>query len=361
MTAEHGDDTTASPRLLAVGTATPPRGYTQREVLERFGITDRRVISLFRNSHIHRRHLFLPEGAWGQVPVETQEQLLARHRSGALRLGRDAVEQCLARSGVAVTDIGYLCCVTSTGFLCPGLSAHLLKHLGLREDCGRVDVVGMGCNAGLNGLHPVVAWCSRNPGRYALLLCVEVCSAAYVVDGTMRTAVVNALFGDGAAALLVGTEAPRGVIGDPHPRPVDFDSQILPEAIEAMRFDWQQEHQKFSFYLDPEIPYVIAANVARPVTRLLGRNGLARRDIRHWLVHSGGKKVIDGIKYNLDLTDHDLRHTLSVLREYGNLSSGSFLFSYQRLVRERVVEAGDLGVMLTMGPGTTIEAVLLRW
>ncbi len=136
---------------------------------------------------------------------------------------------------------------------------------------------------------------------------------------------------------------------------------MIPEAIEAMRYDWDEKAGKFSFFLDREIPYVVGAHVEEVVDRLLGANGLRRSDIAHWTVHSGGKKVVDAIKINLGLTDYDLRHTTGVLRDYGNLSSGSFLFSYQRLLEDRVAAPGDWGVFMTMGPGSTIETALVRW
>jgi len=140
---------------------------------------------------------------------------------------------------------------------------------------------------------------------------------------------------------------------------VDFESHLIPGTINAMYYGL--ENTKLSFYLDRNIPLVIGANVERPVNRLLGRHGLKRRQIDHWIVHSGGKKVINAIEYNLGLTDYDVRHTLSVLRDYGNLSSGSFLFSYKELYSEGIAKKGDLAVAITMGPGTAIETALLAW
>ncbi len=105
----------------------------------------------------------------------------------------------------------------------------------------------------------------------------------------------------------------------------------------------------------------MGANAEKPVDRLLDAHGLKRRDISHWIVHSGGKKVIDAIKYNIGITEYDVRHTTSVLRDFGNISSGSFLFSYQRLLNEGLVRRGDYGVLMTMGPGSTIETALVRW
>src|SRR4029077_6137574 len=104
------------------------------------------------------------------------------------------------------------------------------------------------------------------------------------------------------------------------PRLLSFASHIITAAVEAMRYDWDGAQGKFSFFLDPDIPYVVGAHAELVVGRLLSGTGLRRSDIRHWLVHSGGKKVIDAIRVNLGLTRHDVRHTTSVLRDYGNLS-----------------------------------------
>jgi predicted naringenin-chalcone synthase len=128
-----------------------------------------------------------------------------------------------------------------------------------------------------------------------------------------------------------------------------------------MRYDWDSNLDRFSFFLDPQIPYVVGAHAETVVDRLLVGTGLRRSDIGHWLVHSGGKKVIDAVVVNLGLSRHDVRHTIGVLRDHGNVSSGSFLFSYERLVAEGVTSPGDYGVLMTMGPGSTIETALVQW
>ena len=194
------------------------------------------------------------------------------------------------------------------------------------------------------------------------MVCAEACSAAYVIDGSMRTAVVNSLFGDGAAAIALVAPADGDAAAEPAgPRILSFASHLITDAMGAMRYDWDDDQHKFSFYLDPDIPYVVGAHAERVVDRLLGEHHLRRSDIRHWLVHSGGKKVIDAVRVNLGLSRHDVRHTIGVLRDHGNLSSGSFLFSYRRLIEEGVVRRGDHGVMMTMGPGSTIETALVQW
>jgi len=347
-------------RIVGVGTATPPTSYTQLELLDAFGIKDRRIRSIFLNSAIDRRYLILPHAnKEGSHPNESQGELLTKHRKFATDIGAQAIQACISNCNASLSDISFLCCVTTTGFLSPGVSAFLCRELGLRPDRARLDVVGMGCNGGLNALNATASWALANPGKLAIMLCVEICSAAYVIDETVRTGVVNSLFGDGAAAIALmssaGDKAAKG------PAILKFNSRLITEAIDAMRYDWDESNGKFSFFLDPQIPYVVGANVETTINGLLAGTGLRRSDIVHWVVHSGGKKVIDAIRINLGLSAHDLRHTISVLRDYGNLSSGSFLFSFQRLMSEGTIARDDYGVMIAMGPGSTIESALLQW
>nr|CAQ52620.1 type III polyketide synthase [Streptomyces violaceoruber] len=357
-----------SPRLIGVGTAVPSESYSQREILDIFAIDDPRVRSVFLNSAIERRFLRLPperEDGGGRH-MESQGELLRKHRESGVDMGARALQECLKNTGATLDDVRHLCCVTSTGFLTPGFSAMLIKELGLNPSTSRLDVVGMGCNAGLNGLNSVVGWAAAHPGELALMVCVEACSAAYVFDGTMRTSVVNSLFGDGSAAVAVVAGEPWGedagkAEGSRGPEVLKFASCIIPEAIGAMRYDWDDDQNKFSFFLDRDVPYVVGAHAEEVVGRLLAGTSLRRSDIEHWVVHSGGKKVIDSVMVNLGLTRHDVRHTTGVLRDYGNLSSGSFLFSYERLLDSGVVRRGDYGVFMTMGPGSTIETALLRY
>lgn len=347
------------PTVAGIGTATPDTAYTQAQILDLFDIKDRRTALLFRNGGIDRRFLSLAlDPVSGKPREETQGELLQKHERFALEVGSSAIERCLRRANASLGDVRYLCCVTTTGMLTPGLSALLCERLQLRRDCSRLDIVGMGCNAGLNGLNAVASWARSNPGKLALMLCAEICSAAYVMDDRVETAVVNGLFGDGAGAIaLIAPEDGQST----NPSILSFTSRVVTEAIDAMRFDWSEEHGKFSFALALDTPYVVGANVESVIDQLLGEAGLRRSDIAHWIVHSGGKKVIDAVRINLGLTGTDLRHTAGVLRDFGNVSSGSFLFSLERLLDEGIARRGDYGVMMTMGPGTTIETALMQW
>ncbi|MBM75102.1 MAG: type III polyketide synthase [Proteobacteria bacterium] len=349
----------APARILSVGTSLPQNRYTQKEILELFHVENPIVRRIFQASHIEGRHLYLPEPDENGVPNESQSQLLSKHRKGAMELGRAAVEKALDRSGLKASEIDMLCCISSSGFMLPGLTAMFVRHFGFRTDCHRMDLLGMGCNAGLNGLNPVTAWARANPGKTAMMVCCEINSALYVFDNKVGTGVVNSLFGDGCAAVVI-----RAQVQDSPlllPEILFFSSHLIPETWRAMSYHWSEEHGKFYFNLDRDVPYVLGAHADQPIAKLLAPFGLQIRDVSHWIVHSGGKKVLDALKYTLGITAHDIRHTVSLLRDCGNLGSGSFLFAYERLLKEGKVKAGDYGVMMTMGPGSTIETALLKW
>jgi polyketide synthase Type III len=343
------------PRIVCVGTARPPWRYTQEEIASFLGVPEGLGRRFFRTSGVETRNLYLQPAPDGTLAQEDEYQLLERHRRGALELGREAVSRCLAEVSCKTSDIQFLCCVTSSGFMLPGLSAMYVRHLGFRDDCQRLDIVGMGCNAALNAMNAATNWAAVNPGRLAMIICCEVNSAIHVQDDRLVTALANCLFGDGCAAVLITTAAQSGaeVLG--------FSSQILPDVWRAISYHWSREHGKFELYLDKDIPRVLGLNSPVPVSALLDKFALRRNEISHWLVHAGGRKVITAVGEANGLNEGDVRHSKSVLRELGNLGSATVLFSYQELMAEGCVSPGDYGVMIAMGPGVAIETALLSW
>lgn len=347
--------------ILSVGVATPAVSYTQEDVLEKFKITNRRIKQLFEGTRIKKRHLSIPENI--DHLDEPQALLIKRHELGCLQIGEEAISNAIQTAGIELNDISYICVVTSTGFLLPALSARLIRHMSIRPDVQRTDIVGMGCNAGLNGLNTVNNWALANPAKYALLLCVEICSALYVNNGSLRSHVVNSLFGDGAAAVVLRYDTEQVTYDSQKstPRIHGFSSYIITEALEAMQFTWDDEAKKFSFELHHSNPYIVGKFINKPIEDILQKHQLTIQNIDHWIVHGGGRNVISAVKINLGITSHDMRHTTSVLMDYGNLSSPSFLFSYARLIEENVINKGDIGLMVTIGPGAQLETALLEW
>jgi predicted naringenin-chalcone synthase len=274
-----------------------------------------------------------------------------------LDIGSKAIEKALKASALNANEVGFIVCTTSTGFLCPSLTAHLIKHIGFKDSIRRMDLVGMGCNAAVNGLQAATAIAQSMPGISGLLVSIEICSAAYVINQDLSTAVVNSLFGDGASALVVRADTKDNWKAGP--AVLDFEPLIITDSIEAMRYNL--DGTRLSFFLDRDIPYVIGRNAPIPINRLLERHGLKKEHIKHWVLHSGGKKVIDSIVENLNLPQEAVRHTRNILKRYGNVSSSAVIFALGELLKEGVAEEGDYGILMAMGPGSSIETALLRW
>ncbi|CAM5268987.1 Polyketide synthase OS=Streptomyces fumanus OX=67302 GN=GCM10018772_35910 PE=3 SV=1 [Streptomyces fumanus] len=167
LTGDGALKTPYRPRIVGVGTAASDTIYTQTEVLDAFGITDPKIRSVFVNSAIDTRHLTLPDpDADGVRNPEPQGDLLDKHKSMAVRMGVDALNACLKRASAPNSPTcATLCCVSSTGFLTPGLSALMIRELGIDRHCSRSDIVGMGCNAGLNALNVVSGWSAAHPAN----------------------------------------------------------------------------------------------------------------------------------------------------------------------------------------------------
>ena len=177
-------------------------------------------------------------------------------------MGARAIDAALKNAGAGIDDIGHLCCVTTTGFLTPGPERPADPRDGNRAAVRPGRRRGHGLQRRAERARRDAAWSAAHPRQLAILLCVEACSAAYVFDSTMRTAVVNSLFGDGAAAIALtgGDPADGPPPATPGPRILSFASHIITDAVGAMRYDWDDSQGKFSFYLDPDIPYVVGAH-----------------------------------------------------------------------------------------------------
>jgi len=344
------------PRIVAVGTANPPRRYSQREI---YDLSTRhvpfyrspRIEQIFMSSDIDYRHLafdietFAPEDA---------DQLHKRFAEHSVKVGREAIVKCLAAAGKTAADVDYFVAVSCTGYLCPGLSSLLIKELGMRTNVQRADLLGMGCAGAMPGLQRAHDFVKAYPDRTALVLTVEICSACYYIEEDLETVVGNAICGDGAAAALVSNEqaSPGAVI-------VAFDTLLEPSYINTVGFQFRAG--KLRIVLSKDIRDVAGGLAWTLISRLLKEHGLRRDDIHHWVIHSGGRKVIDSIKAEAGLEEHQLVHSRSVLRDYGNMSSPTVMFVLDEVQRQARPRPGELGVMLAMGPGLAVEAALLRW
>jgi alkylresorcinol/alkylpyrone synthase len=269
----------------------------------------------------------------------------------ARRLGAEAARRALARAGpLAEAEVGDLLAVSCTGYSGPGLDVHLADDLGLSERVRRLAIGHMGCYAALPALRTAAALTTTS-GRRALVACVELCTLHVQPASSREDAVYQALFGDGAAAAVVGP-------GGAGPAIVGSATVTVPRSEERM--GWLVEDDGFHMSLSPRVPALVERGVGRLVGDLLGPYGLIPADVAHWAVHPGGPEIVDRVQRRLDLSDAQVARSREVLADGGNRSSATVLFILELLLGDGEVEPGQWVVALAFGTGLTLEALLLR-
>ena len=315
------------------------------------GYTSPRILEIFRNCDIGYRHFYIKPG---QKRDETAGELNQRYLQGALETGCRALAACLKSAHLHAGDIDLLVVCSSTGYICPDLASRLIGHMGFRHDVQRSAVLGLGCAGAVPALQRACDFVRANPGRTAALLAVEICSACYLVDNTMDTVIGNAICADGAAAFIV-----RGGPSPNTPAVVDFESFIDPDHLDKVGFD--SSNGRLRIVLANAVRHLAGPMIERAIDSLLGRNHLSRSDIRFWIPHPGGRKVIDNVQQHLGLTEEQLRFSRSVMRNYGNMSSPTVMFVLDEVIHKGDPRPEDWGVLVALGPGMAAEAALIRW
>jgi len=326
------------------------------------GYTDLRILRIFLNSGIESRCFYLDPENFNRF--ETADELNQRYLQGAMQIGSRAVNACLESAGITPRDVDLFLVCSCTGYLCPDLGSRLIGQLGFRPDVQRAPMLGLGCAGAVPTLQRASDFTRANPGKLALMLAVEICSASYYQDKTLETAVGNAICADGAAAFLLSTNPDIGHIhgsgADLHfPEIVDFQSFLDPAQLDKVGLEHRDG--KLRIILATEVRDLAGPMIENAVDPLLLRNGLNRSDIRFWVAHPGGRKVIDEVKKHIGLTDEQLQFSRTVLRSYGNMSSPTVMYVLDGVVRLGDPQPGDWGVMVALGPGMAAEAALLKW
>ena len=338
------------PRILAVGTALPKERFTQSECLRWVGYTDSLRRGFFLHSGIKHRYLYLDPRTF--TPDETIDQLDARFARGSLEIGSRAILTCLDKGGITPQEIDFLVTTTCTGRLCPSLDTRFIRALGMRRDIQRVHVGDTGCASGVVALQQAFNYIKAHPEGRALVVAVEICSAAYYLDDSLETAVANAIFSDGAAAALV-TGVGDGVAL------VGKRTLLRSEYLDLMGFTYPGGRPRI--LLSKDIRHVAAQMLQELSEVILAEAGLKQRDVRFWVLHSAGRRVIESARDLLGLSERDLRFSRQVLRNFGNMSSATVLFVLDAVLRSQEPRPEEWGLLAALGPGFAAEGFLLRW
>lgn len=279
----------------------------------------------------------------------TTAQRMEHYARLAPPLAVAACRQAITAADIDPQAFTHLVTVSCTGFFAPGLDRMLVQELGLPMTVERTMVGYMGCHGGLNGLRVANAFAAQ-PRARVLLCAVELCSLHYHYSYNPAKMIANAIFADGAAA-VVGVPAAQA--GDAW-RVLASGSCYLPESIDMMT--WTIGDHGFEMTLARSVPAMIHRYLRPWLERWLSDAGYRLEDVRSYAIHPGGPKILGAVEETLGVSAADAAPSREVFAEYGNMSSPTVFFILQRLIERR---APRPCLMLGFGPGLVAEAALV--
>jgi alkylresorcinol/alkylpyrone synthase len=343
-------------RILAVSTAVPPFALDQDDVARRIELVLGprspqivRMLPMFGNTGIERRYSCVPI-EWYERPHEWTDRNRV-YLESAVDLMESATQDVLTQAQRAPDEIDAIVVVSTTGIATPSLDALLMERMGLRRTVRRLPIFGLGCAGGTIGLARAATMAAAAPGKLVLFLVVELCALCFRRDDFSKSNIVaTALFGDGAAAVLLCCDDRPGAAisgGGEH---------TWPQSLDVMGWEVTAEGLKAIFSRD--IPELIAGNMRDVTEAFLAEHGLTVGEIDRFVCHPGGAKVLDALETAFGVRNGALHHARDVLRQYGNMSAATVMFVLQRLLND--AKPWRRALVTALGPGFTAAFTLLE-
>jgi alkylresorcinol/alkylpyrone synthase len=360
---------------VSVATATPSHKLDQSDALtlvKRICCVDERqsrlASALYKHSGVRNRYTAVPHTEayiWAphrnpdDSPVPnvgpSTEERMALYEEHALPLAHQAASGALRRSKLAPSRITHVVTASCTGFAAPGVDSGLIVALGLRPTTQRVHVGYMGCHGAINALRVAQGLANSHSESRILVCAVELCSLHYSFHWSNERMLGNALFADGAGAVVVGAMQQDSAGTTPGRwRLAATGSYLFPDTSEVMT--WSVGNHGFSMTISPRLPELIQENLGEWLTAWLAENQLNVGDIRSWAIHPGGPRILEAVESAMNLTPDKTQVSRDVLCQYGNMSSATVLFILEALLHNKCRAPC---VMLGFGPGLVAEAALL--
>lgn len=351
-------------KVLAIQTSELPHTITleaavqqSREWTAHLGVVIQdKVERIFRKSGVEQRSTAI---ALAQIfqPM-TLEERNALYRETIVTAAEEALRKALAALSCTPDAIDCLIVTSCTGHMSPSLDAVLINRLKLRPDVQRLPVMEMGCIGGVVGFIYAENYLRAYPGRKVAVIAAELTSVTFQQDDYSWANIVSAaIFGDGVACAILGDSE--------QVRPCLIASRMHHFANTTDLLGFDLCNTGFRMVLSPELPNVIRAHFHEFLEPLLSSTaGWQLADLRHFLVHPGGKKILHNLELQLRQegfeTDYRLEESRQVLQTMGNMSSATILFILKRLL-DKNIPSGEKGILLGFGPGLTAGALLLEW
>ena len=359
--------------IAGIGTSLPAGSISRNDAaslaceLSAFSAAEARLVrALYRRSGVERRHsVLLHPATEGNVrqsffardeadPADNGPTTRARmevYHAAAADLAARAVRQALDHAGVSSAEITHLITVSCSGFAAPGVDIALIDRTGFFPGVSRTHVGFMGCHGAFNALRVADGFIAADPEACVLICAVELCSLHFQYRASREQHVANALFADGAAAIV----AQARTKGADRWQFVAGGSTIFPDSTQAMT--WRIGDNGFVMTLSARVPELIEAFLKPWLEAWVSRNNARRFDIASWAIHPGGPRIVDAVQKALGLEEPATHASRRVLADYGNMSSPTILFILKNLMENN---APRPCVALGFGPGLAAEAMLFR-
>ncbi len=350
-------------RIMGIGTAVPEYSVTQERALAHarslICSTERqeRVIAeLYKRTEINTRSSVLAGEVYDhQAPFfnvsdsggPSTAERMRRYQLEAPALAVVAAARALESSAVLPEQITHLVTVSCTGFAAPGFDIALIKRLCLPPGVTRTNVGFMGCHGLINALKLAKDMAAANSCARVLVCAAELCSLHFQYSWCSDNLVANSLFSDGAGALVVAANEGQWVIES-------TGSYVVPESEDAMT--WRIGDNGFLMSLSAQVPEHICRHLPPWLEGWLTAQSRKLTDIRGWAVHPGGPRILDAVESCLALSTEALCASREVLACYGNMSSPTVLFVFQKLLAHR---ENFPCLFLGFGPGLSMEALMV--
>ena len=312
----------------------------------------RKVIKIFENAGVDKRYSIMDaESVFSNTSFEEKNDIYEKE---TIILAESCLQKSLDKAGLQADEIDFIITVSCTGIMIPSLDAYLINRLKMRQDIVRLPVTEMGCAAGVSGVIYAKNFLKANPGKRAVVVAVESPTATFQLDDfSMVNMVSAAIFGDGAAAVILSShEDDKG--------PVVVDEAMYHFFDSEQMMGFKLRNSGLQMILDKSVPETIAAHFPNIVHPFLEQNGKSIEDVDHLIFHPGGKKIVQTVESLFGSLGKNIDDTKEVLRLYGNMSSVTVLYVLERFL-ERNLAPGEVGLMLSFGPGFSAQRVLLEW
>lgn len=312
----------------------------------------RKALKIFENAAVDQRYSIMnPEEVFTKTTFEERNDIYMRE---VTKLGEKVLVKALQKAQWEAGSIDYIITVSCTGIMIPSLDAYLINKLQLRQDIVRLPVTEMGCAAGISGIIYASQFLKANPEKRAAVIAVESPTATFLLDDySMANIVSAAIFGDGAACVLLSSKTK-----DQGPQVLDTQMYHFKDTEDLMGF--KLTNQGLKMVLDPNVPATITAHFPQIVHPFLKKNQLTINDINHLIFHPGGRKILETVDALFGDLGKEITDTKEILRMFGNMSSATVLYVLERFMNKKV-PTNTLGLMLSFGPGFSAQQALLKW